>query len=241
MFRRVLDGLADLIYPRICLICRKRLGPLNIDNLVCPGCWEKIRKNSPPFCRLCGRHLTTKGFAKSICPACIRSPLEFDRAFSPCRYEDVVKELIHEFKYRNKDYLGRTLSRLMIEFIKEYSIPVAYCDLVVPVPLHKARLREREFNQAEILAGFIAREFDRPIAGSALQRKRMTKSQTELSDKERFTNVRGSFSLNPELNVNKKNVLLVDDVLTTGATASEAATALKASGANIVFVITLAN
>lgn len=241
MFRGVFSGLIDIIYPRICLVCKTKLDAAHIDNLVCKKCWSAINKNAPPFCHSCGRHLEKKSFAKNICPKCLRQNLHFDRAFSPCVYEGVIKELIHSFKYKGKDYLGAPLSRLMIQFIKEYSLPIKYMDSIVALPLHTVKIREREFNQAEILSAHIAKEFNKDILRNNLVRHKFTRTQTELEAEERFSNVKGSFSLKDPEGIKGKNLLLVDDVLTTGATASEAAAILKGAGANIVFVLTLAN
>lgn len=149
--------------------------------------------------------------------------------------------MIHEFKYNNKDYLGLSLSKLMIDFIKEYNLPMDLIDFVIPIPLHTTRLRQREFNQAQILSNHIASEFNKNVLSDGLKRIRNTKTQTELEETKRFLNIQGSFLLNENQDVKNKNILLVDDVLTTGATASEAARVLKNGGANIVFVLTLAN
>lgn len=242
MLRGFIQGLAQLIYPKVCLTCRKNLKRApSIDNLVCLECWQKIKKNLPPFCCSCGRHLEKTDFTKRICLDCTRKNLIFDRAFSPCVYEGVIKELIHAFKYKNKDYLGKTLSRPMIDFIQEFDLPINYIDFIIPVPLHKIRLREREFNQAEILSGYIAREFKKEVLSDKLIRRRQTKQQTDLEVNQRFLNVKDTFSINRPKTIKGKNILLVDDVLTSGATASEAAFTLKNAEANIVFVLTLAN
>ena len=242
MLGELINGLLDIIYPKTCVVCKKNLKDISaIDNVVCAECWERIKRNLPPFCYSCGRHLEESHFTKHICPSCIKRPLHFDRAFSPCVYEGVIKELIQEFKYKGKDYLGLILIKPMIEFIKEYNIPIDYVDFIIPIPLHKTRLREREFNQAEVLSNHIAKEFNKEVLNDHLMRHRFTKTQTELEEKERFFNVRGSFSVKKTESIKGKNILLVDDVLTTAATSSEAAYALKNAGANIVFVLTLAN
>lgn len=241
MLRRLIDGLVDIVYPKKCLACAKKLETRAKDDFICGQCWGEIKINTPPFCRLCGKRLDIKRSFKNICASCVRKPLGFDRAFSPCAYEGVLKELIHNFKYRNKDYLGPMLSRLMIDFIREYNLEMDYLDLIVPMPLSKARLREREFNQAEILGKHIAMEFDKELECSALLRPFSRKPQAELKHDERFANVSGSFALNKKIPLRGKNILLIDDVLTTGSTASEAAQTLKKGGANIVFVLTLAN
>jgi len=240
MLREFINSFTDILYPKTCLVCKKQLkGVTCVDNLLCTQCWEKIKKNSPPFCHCCGRHLEKP--TKNICPACIRKQLHFDRAFAACRYEGIIKELIHSFKYQGKDYLGPTLTRLMIGFIEEYSLPMDILDLVIPVPLHKTRLREREFNQAQILSDLIAKRFNKKMSFDNLRRLRPTKTQTELEMEERLLNVKDSFAVTKKEDIKDKNILLVDDVLTTGATCSQAACALKDAGANIVFVLTLAN
>jgi ComF family protein len=153
----------------------------------------------------------------------------------------VIKELIHQFKYKNREYLDKLLARLMIDFIKEYDLPMEIIDLVIPVPLYTSRLREREFNQALLLSKEIALEFKKKLVYDNLVRLRNTRTQTRLKDSERLLNVRNSFALAKEKDIKGKNILLIDDVLTTAATVSEAASALKHAGANVVFVLTLAN
>ncbi len=242
MFRRLLNGLTELIYPQVCLVCKAKLKDKpNIDGVICRECWQRIEKNNPPFCRSCGRHLDKKYIAKNICAPCLRKSQYFDRAFSPCKYEGITKTLIHEFKYKNKEYIGLTLGKLMVEFIKEYGLPVSDLDFIIPVPLHKTRLREREFNQAEILSKPLELAFGTPVMINNLTRNRYTKTQTGLENEKRFANVKGSFTVEDKTKVKGRNILLVDDVLTTSATSSEAAYALKDAGANIVFVLTLAS
>lgn len=241
MLARVWHSLIDVIYPRVCLSCKRSLkSTASIENLICSGCWINLKKNLPPFCFSCGRHLDNT-INSNICSGCREKKLYFNRAFSPCVYEGAAKELIHQFKYKNKEYLAAALSRLMIDFIHEYNLPIRETDFIIPVPLHKSRMRQREFNQAEALARFIAGKFNKPLLAGALKRQRHTKTQTGLKDKERFLNVKGSFILARDLNLKSKNILLIDDVLTTGATSSEAACVLKAGGADKVFVLTLAN
>lgn len=242
MFRRLINAVTDILYPDTCISCKKNIkAKASIDNLLCVECWAKVKRNLPPFCYSCGRHLDSYNLTKNICLSCTKNKLYFDRAFSPCVYEGVVKDLIHQFKYKNKDYLAPLLSKLMIEFIKEYDLPIDVIDFLIPVPLSATKMREREFNQARVLSEQISREFNKAVVSDNLLRVRNTRSQTELEDNERFLNVKGSFSLARIEDMKGKSLLLVDDVLTTGATASEAASVLKNAGANIVFVLTLAN
>ncbi|MFA4990117.1 MAG: ComF family protein [Candidatus Omnitrophota bacterium] len=241
MLRSFFRVLKDIAYPKICLGCKTKLDEHLGDEYICSQCRLKIRKNTPPFCHSCGRHLEKDNLHKHICPACLRNKLRFDRAFSPCLYEGVLKELIHEFKYKGKTHLAAPLSKMMTDFIREYDFPIAYMDFIVPMPLHKAREREREFNQAEILGRQIAFEFNKDLENNLLRRERLTQTQTGLAHERRFLNVENSFSVAKDTDLKDKNVLIVDDVLTTGATSSAAAAALKNAGATIVFVLTLAN
>ena len=241
MLHRFIRGLMNIAYPKICLGCKSRLDASKTDELICVPCLTRIKMNIPPFCHSCGRHLEKNRVNKNICPVCLKNRLHFDRAFSPCVYDGVLKGLIHEFKYKNKEHLAEPLSKIMIDFIKEYRLPIDYLDFIIPMPLHKTRLREREFNQAEALSRYIAGAFNKNMAAGTLIRHRRSKTQTELPLKKRFLNVANSFSVSREVDLKNRNLLIVDDVLTTGATSSEAAKALKNAGANIVFVLTLAN
>lgn len=241
MLRRILRSLRDILYPKTCLACKTKVQTIADEELICGKCWSEIKRNLPPFCSSCGRHLEKNNLNKNICPTCIRKRLHFDHAFSPCVYDGVVKNLIHEFKYRGKDNLGKPLSKIMADFIREYNIPISYLDFIIPMPLHKTKLREREFNQAEILSRHIAEDFKKDLVSNALLRHRQTKTQTELKNNERYLNVLNSFSTDNRVNLKGKNLLLIDDVLTTGATSSEAALALKKAGAHTVFILTLAN
>ena len=231
----------DILYPKYCHICHNRLKSNDLNNVVCLNCWSKIKKNLPPFCRRCGRNIKNIHIAKNICAGCRRTNYSFDRALSPCVYEGVLKELIYQFKYGSRDYLGKTLSRLLIDFIKEYNLEVSLFDLIIPVPLHKRKLREREFNQAQILSEYLAAGLGIELSTKELIRVHDTRTQTELTDRQRWDNLSGCFAVSRDNKVKGKNILLIDDVLTTGATCSEAAAALKGAGAAVVFVLTLAN
>lgn len=241
MLSGLLKGFKDLIYPNYCLVCKNRLETTKERDLVCPGCWDRIEKNLPPFCASCGRHLDAKAIEKNTCASCANVKFYFDRAFSPCPYTGTVKKLIHEFKYSGKDYLGKPLASIMNTFIRDYNLPIQHLDFIVPVPLHKSRQREREFNQAEILSRQIGKEFDKAILTDGLIRNKPTRTQTELTPQERLRNVEKSFLVSRPQLIKDKNLLLVDDVLTTGATSNEAAKSLKEAGAKIILLMTLAN
>lgn len=227
----------NLVYPPRCAACNVKRPSENAHNFVCAGCWAAIQRTVPPFCPSCGRHTAPGG----RCGLCIRQAPRFDRAFSPCLYTGVLKDIIHAFKYKGKNYLGRPLGSLMTSFIDEYNLPLHDIDFILPVPLHPARLREREFNQSEILGAGISKRLGKKMNTAVLKRTRQTRTQTELPPEQRLKNVAGSFSITEAGAVCDTRILLIDDVLTTGATASEAAATLKDAGAASVWLFTLAS
>ena len=236
-----LNHLLNVLYPKTCLVCHRPLENKAVKNLLCFNCWQGIKKNTPPLCAICGKQIQGIQVTKRVCSDCQRQSYAFDRAFSPCIYEGVMRELIHKFKYQNRDYLSPVLAGLLIEFIYQYHIALNLFDLLMPIPLHKVRLREREFNQAELLARRVAEEFSINLECSNLWRKYYRQAQMELSLDRRWKNIKGCFALRNPAQVKNKNIVLIDDVLTSGATCSEAASVLKAAGAGSVFVLTLAN
>ncbi|MDD5692176.1 MAG: ComF family protein [Candidatus Omnitrophica bacterium] len=241
MLRQLAKGLKELIYPDCCPGCGAKKAPTRPPEFICASCRDKLERNLPPFCVSCGRHLEGAGVERNICPPCLRVKFNFDRAFSPCRYSGIIKKLIRDFKYAGDDYLGEGLGKIMNEFIREYNLPLTDMDYIIPIPLHKSRLREREFNQAQILSDQISREFNKMVLPQVLMRTKATKTQAELGHEERLLNVENSFYVTrPEL-IRDRNLLLIDDVLTTGATANQAAAGLKGSGARKVTLLTLAS
>jgi ComF family protein len=241
VLQNFVQSFVDLLYPPSCPACKKTLPRVAMETMVCLPCWSQISVNQPPFCHACGRQMNRRDRGKNMCSHCVRTPHAYDRAYSVCVYDGTIKTLIHEFKYNDKQYLGKPLARLLIDFIKKYDLPVRYMDYLIPVPLHSAKEREREFNQALILCREVAAAFDKPILEHNLFRYRATGTQATLEPHQRFLNVKGCFAVTEKQSVTGRNFLLIDDVLTTGATASEAAQALKDAGANIVFVLTLAS
>ncbi len=240
--KNMLNCLLNIIYPRTCMSCGKLLDNNAINKLICNECRLGIKKNTPPLCTICGRQIRGIQVSTAVCPDCSRARnFSFDRAFGSCVYEGVARELIHKFKYQNRDYLSLLLARLLIEFIYQYRINLEIFDLIIPIPLHKIRLREREFNHAELIARQVAKEFSLALSSTNLWRKHHRQPQMELKEEERWKNIKGCFALHNPAEVKAKNIILIDDVLTTGATCSEAASVLKAAGASSVWVLTLAN
>ncbi|MBI5024709.1 MAG: ComF family protein [Candidatus Omnitrophica bacterium] len=240
MFKDLVQGLGHLVYPPHCLVCSTHYTAHPPGSGVCPPCRAAIVFNRPPFCRKCSRHLGIS--ATNICKECRKAGPSFDFAWSACLYEDPIKDLLHRFKYGQKTQLRRLFAEVMISFIKEYGLDTGQFDAIVPIPLSSTRSRERGYNQAQLLAQELAREFSIPLApeGNHLRRVRHTGPQSFLDEKQRWTNIKGAFTIRKLNNLKHKNILLIDDLLTTGATASEAARVLKDAGAGTVGVLTLA-
>jgi ComF family protein len=175
-----------------------------------------------------------------ICRGCRGRSLAFDAAWAACLYNDPVRQLVHLYKYKHKTVLRYHFFQILFTFITAYRIPLNKYHWIVPVPLHPARLRERGYNQSQLLAQLLAGQYDTPISADNLQRVRNTESQSVLSQKERWTNIQQAFRIKQPRTFKDTQILLIDDLLTTGATASEAARTLKEAGAKRVDVLTLA-
>jgi ComF family protein len=173
------------------------------------------------------------------CGTCRRQPPPFDHARAIARYEGPLRQAIHLLKYRGKLTLQQPLLQLTLTHFAAH-FPAARFDAIVPIPLHQRRLRQREFNQATLLARGIAHHLAVPMREKLLRRTRWTRPQVELSGDERQANVRHAFAVADPTAIQDAVVLLVDDVFTTGATLGEAARALKAAGARQVDVFALA-
>jgi ComF family protein len=235
----ILDTILHWVFPVDCAACGRPATDRRLP-FFCRACWESITPIEGPLCPRCGQPFDSPlALAYSpghTCRACREKPPRFDRALSPYRYKGVLEQAIRLFKYRRRDALTAPLSDLMLVWADR--LPPT--DLVMPVPLHPARLRAREFNQSLLLADRIARRLGLPLSFDHLERIRQTRPQTELDRKDRARNVRRAFAVRDPDGLEDRRVLLVDDVLTTGATVNDCARALRRAGAASVVVLTLA-
>ncbi len=238
VIRDIWAGLINLVYPRICLLCRQPLPETENPDPLCPACRQRVHLNRPPFCRQCARPITS--FQDIYCRTCQNNNLSFDRAWSATIYDDTMRHLIHLFKYGQKTALRHTWAGILAHFIRCYHVPIRTFDALVPVPLHRSRLRQRGYNQAELLAQLIAQDYAVPVIPHLLIRQRPTKNQARLSPKERWTNLHGAFKIKKSFCMTNKNILIIDDLLTTGATACALASLMKQAGADGVSLLTLA-
>jgi ComF family protein len=237
---RWLDPLLDLVFPAVCPVCLTRSDD-PVHRPFCGPCWASLPRGVDPGCPVCGEPFP--GLAGALpCDACRRRPpaYAFARAVAPFR--DGMREAIHALKYGGRPVVATPLGRLLADLAPGVvpAPPAEWAEGLVPGPLHRARLAERGFNQAELLAAPCAERWRLPVLGRALVRSRPTPPQTDLDAAARRANVRNAFAVPRPAEVRGRRLLLVDDVLTTGATADAAAQALRAAGAAAVGVLTLA-
>lgn len=269
-WRQWVTAALDLLFPPLCPLCGERLGEGRHDP-VCGACWERLPRLVPPYCACCGRPFYTlepegpSGSAlldttprptpspcvvsesaqsgargPGLCEPCRRLPPPFAYARAAALYRDTVRDALHTFKFGRKTAMARPLGDLLAEAGR--AIPSGEAvDYLVPVPLHPDREADRGFNQALLLARQLSRRWGIPVAEGVLRRARATRPQTELSAQERRANVRDAFVLHRAHRMGGTHLLLVDDILTTGATVAECCRVLLAAGgARTVGILTVA-
>lgn len=229
------QGVLDLLFPPRCQVCQE----FNSKPL-CDQCRQSIRMIQPPFCQGCGRPFDPLAQGAPICSECRQGDFRFDGSRSAGRFEGNLREAIHALKYRGRTRLAQPLGELLAHCWTQFAPEGAKVQLVIPVPLHVTRARERGFNQSELLARVVAQTHEVALNATTLQRVRRTRPQIELSRSERADNVRGAFAVCDESAVKGQTVLLVDDMFTTGATLNECARALRHAGAERAYCLTLA-
>ncbi|WP_342109451.1 ComF family protein [Methylobacterium sp. SI9] len=235
--RGIPRGALSLIYPPTCSGC----GAATADpGALCPNCWSGLRLIEEPVCPRYGTPFAVDlGIGPLLSPRAIADPPVFDRCRAVALYDGEARRLIHRLKYEDRLDLAKVMARMMSASGRAL---IAEAECLVPVPLHRARLWRRRFNQAALLGRTIAAAAALPFVPTALERIRPTRSQVGLSRAARAENLRGAFRVPPAeaARIRGRRVLLVDDVTTTGATGNAAARALLRGGAASVDLLTFA-
>jgi ComF family protein len=250
----MIDKFLRILFPEICPVCKKpsrnhRIAP------VCPACWKEITPYNGPICQICGKPLVSQ--ASITCADCIVDKPIFKMARSFGIYEGALRVAINLFKYYGIKRLSKPLSEMIFTLLgnkylsgfkinstqgesqcRGETLPV---DVIIPVPLYKKRLRQRGFNQSALFAKHLANHIGVPLLLNCLIKIRDTKPQVGLSAKERRENIRNSFAVISRKFIQGKDILLVDDVFTTGATVRECSKLLKKAGVEDIYVLTLAH
>lgn len=231
---KLLNRIAYIFFPIQCVCCGELL-PLDERLRICSNCFKTIRKIEPPYCIVCGIPLD----GGAHCFDCRKTKYKFDLLRSYALYDGVIREMIHMFKYRNKEYLSKSLALFLYEAFKFYR-ELNESEIVLPVPLHWLKKYIRGYNQTELLAKEFSKLSNIPYINDVIYKSKYTKSQTKLNSELRRRNVEGTFLIEHKEKIYGKNVLLIDDVSTTGTTLNECAKVLKSNGAKKVFCLTLA-
>lgn len=234
-----LDGvraIASLLYPPACAVCSTSVA---VNEYLCDACDDKITHIVPPFCARCSEPFAGAMTDAFTCANCAHRTIHFDAAVAAYRSRGIVRRVVLNFKYGRQIHLRHLIGRWLCAALNDDRLRGRTFDVIIPVPLHAARERERGFNQAALLAEILSARMSiqsKPV----LQRVRYTTTQTAFDRAERMENLRDAFRLRKKADVRGLRVLLVDDVLTTGSTLSECARILKSAGASSVHAVTAA-
>jgi ComF family protein len=236
--KETLRDITDVIFPPRCLGCAEILQHLHLQTF-CNSCREKIKFISGSHCPACGMPFFDSSAPNHLCGNCLENKPSFTLARAMASYETLILDAIHQFKYGFDISTGSALALFMADYcypdfnFTDYSV-------IIPVPLHIERLRERGFNQSMILAKAIGKKYKISVNFSLLKRNKSTLKQTGLDKIQRQNNIRDAFTVTENAKAKGKNIILIDDVYTTGATINQCAKTLIKAGAGNVSVLTLA-
>ena len=232
----VIRQLLDFLYPPVCIACAS---PVAEPDGLCPSCWQALVPITEPLCPVLGLPFASDMGSGAISAAALSEPPPFDRARAPFAYTEITARIVSRFKYGDHPELARFAAAAMVGAGRSFwpDNPV-----LVPVPLHRRRLWRRGYNQSAELARMLSRALDLDFAPDLVTRRRHTRQQVGLSGAERRKNVEGAFSVNPQAVARHlgRRLVLVDDVLTTGATVAALARTLKRAGFDHIDVISFA-
>ena len=233
----VLSAALDLIYPRQCSSCGNTV--VQSGAHLCWDCLAKSEFISDPYCSLCGDPVDGAVHHRYICGWCLETKPAFTNARSAVRFRGSMKSALLTFKYRHSPFLGRDLGALLAACCNVHYHDISF-DCVTGVPLYSAKMRHRSYNQANVLAKHFSVETSIPFEPRCLVRIRHTQTQTKLNARQRKVNVHNAFEVQMPNWIKGRRILLVDDVMTTGATVNECAVVLMKAGALSVHVLTVA-
>ncbi|RDY22829.1 ComF family protein [Romboutsia maritimum] len=237
-FNNIFETFLDFIYPEniTCIICNKPVKKNNTYSM-CKNCFDELHFILDG-CRKCGKPIINHSLEKQDiegCSYCFNKNFYFDKAISCIEYNDMSKKMVLSLKYNNKTYMSKYIASIMKDKLEIENINFDY---ILFVPLHKIRLRRRGFNQSEKIAVYLGKITKKPVI-NIIDRKKYTKKLYKLNKKEREKELKEAFSLKDNGSIKNKNVIVVDDIFTTGTTVNEISKLLKNHGVSQVFIITL--
>ncbi|MEY2487644.1 MAG: hypothetical protein QOH39_3292 [Verrucomicrobiota bacterium] len=230
------SALISLFYPPVCAGCSAHVGS---NVYLCDVCQAKAQRIVAPFCQKCSEPFFGAIDGSFTCGNCAHQKLHFEAAAAAYLSRGIVRQLVHEFKYGKKIHLRYVIAEWLYAALEDPRLQGRPFDILVPVPLHPARQRDRGFNQAALLADLVSQRASLPVK-AVLERVRYTTTQTAFDRAKRMENLHDAFRLRKKGDVRGLRVLLIDDILTTGSTLSECARVLKHAGAASVYAATAA-
>jgi len=228
----------DIFFPPLCHRCKEPITTVT-DTKLCTKCLSDVFPIRFPICKSCGRPFLTENGEDHLCSDCVLKPQPYEAARAALIFKGSIKDIIYKFKYQYKVHLRRSITAISAEYLDKFVADFAP-DILIPVPLHKKRLRKRGFNQAILIGEIFAKRWDIKMSRNNLKRIRWTEPQVNLPASQREKNVLGAFALKTPALIADKRVLLFDDVYTTGSTVKECSKVLVKSGAASVAVVTIA-
>ncbi len=228
----MLNNILNILFPETCPSCEDSSHNHSIAPF-CSDCWQSMVPYKGPKCQRCGKPLVSD--VSIICGECINDEPAFISAASFGLYNGPLKKAINLLKYHGVKRLSKPLS----DILSRINLPEV--DVVIPVPLHHKRLREREYNQSALIAYRIAKKYDYDLIQNCLIKTKDTSPQVGLSSKDRRKNIKNSFEVRYQRIITGKKILLIDDVITTGATIRECSRVLNKAGASFIYAVTLAH
>ena len=240
LLQQVIETALTFLYPAQCRACDTPLGLETVPYL-CNACWAQMQFIEPPWCEMCGTPLRSASSfdGSEVCDACAKAPPRYGKLRTIAFYEAALREAIHLFKFQKRTGLAKPLIQLMLTHLPD-DCRIEDYDFILPIPIHKKRLRERGFNQSRLLAEGIAKAKGVPMATNIFVRHKNTKAQSSLAGRERQENITDAFELRKPDAIFGKHLLLIDDVFTTGATIREAVKELWNADPGEIDVLTLA-
>lgn len=231
----MIKHLLNFLFPEKCLICEKHIE----QNKICNDCWGKCTFITKPYCSLCSHPFEYETSDNAICGACVMKKPKYDRGISIFKYDEYSKKLIHSFKYKDQLHILDYFINLIINRAKDI---LDNTDIIAPIPIHKHKLLKRGYNQAALLAFNVAKKTKIYYCPQLLIKDKSTPPQAGLNKSQREKNIKNSFKLNSKFskNIEGKKILLIDDVITTGATIKECCKILQKAKPAKIFVISLA-
>ena len=235
----LVSNFLDVVYPPRCHICSDFLDKSENIPGICDACYRGFKKISHPYCSICGIPFLSKADDDHLCGKCIVKRPHYDEMRAPYIYEGGIMHAVQQIKYTGRSHIIDSLGPLLGEFARKW-LGNTEDMVLIPVPLHIKRMRARGFNQSMLLAREINRILCAHLDSQTLNRTRNTETQTGLKFKERQKNVKGAFEIFDGSKISGRDIILVDDVATTGSTINECSRVLKKAGCNRVFGLVLA-